>query len=63
MNAKLMKYPNDSRDTPIKKPSDPLPSIFTSVRHSGFSTAQRVAGRDEQRDDERSSNSRDSWAF
>lgn len=35
----------DVRDVPISKPSDPLPSIFDSVRHSGFTTARRSDSR------------------
>lgn len=35
----------DVRDMPIRKPSDPLPSIFESARHSGFTTTNRSVGR------------------
>jgi hypothetical protein len=31
----------DVTEMPIRKPSDPLPSIFSSVRHSGFTTTGR----------------------
>jgi hypothetical protein len=31
----------DVTDMPIRKPSDPLPSIFDSARHSGFTTTRR----------------------
>ena len=31
----------DVRDMPICKPSDPLPHIFDSARHSGFTTTGR----------------------
>ena len=29
------------RDMPIRKPSDPLPKIFDTIRHSGFTTVRR----------------------
>ncbi len=31
----------DAMDMPIRKPSDPLPHIFDSVIHSGFTTSRR----------------------
>jgi hypothetical protein len=31
----------DVRDMPIRKPSDPLPKIFDTIRHSGFTTVRR----------------------
>jgi hypothetical protein len=31
----------DVMDMPIRKPSDPLPTIFETIRHSGFTTMRK----------------------
>jgi hypothetical protein len=51
MDAERQKQPKDVRDMPIRKPSDPLPSVFNSVPHSGFTTRSGVReGRGAARD-------------
>lgn len=49
MNTNVVQFPTEAKDKPIEKPSEPLPAIFSGVRHSGFSTARRVAGGGVQR--------------
>ncbi len=46
MDAERQSTRRDVRDMPIRKPSDPLPAIFDSVRHSGFTTTSRNGVRD-----------------
>jgi hypothetical protein len=41
MDIERQRKPTDVMDMPIRKPSDPLPAIFSSVRHSGFTTTRR----------------------
>ena len=46
MNARIQRALSDARDIPIEKPADELPSIFGSVRRSGFTTARKVRRHD-----------------
>lgn len=41
MDTKRQRVKKDMRDMPICKPSDPLPQIFNTVPHSGFTTTSR----------------------
>ncbi len=41
MDIKRRPTKKDVRDMPIQKPSDPLPQIYDTTRHSGFTTMGR----------------------
>lgn len=41
MDANQQNKRRDVRDTPIRKPSEPLPAIFDPIWHSGFTTTKR----------------------
>ena len=34
----------DAKDSPIRKPAEPLPAIFDTVRRSGFTTTSKKPG-------------------